>query len=74
MLVVLLVYMLLVVAITPLADAAFGGGWPIEVAVTTAAGGLLTPLLNALLLVIHLDHADTAQGAPPTQRVDQIEA
>jgi hypothetical protein len=70
----MLAYLLLAIAVKPLADAAFGGGWPTEAVLTAVVGGLLTPLFNALLLVIHLDYAGTAQGAPPTQRVDQIAA
>jgi len=71
---VLLAYLMLAIAITPLADAAFGGGWPTDVALTTVAGALLTPLVNALLVVVHLDYVGAGQGAPPTQRVDQMEA
>lgn len=70
-LVVMLGYLLLATLVTPLANAAFGGGWSTDAALTTVVGALFTPLINALLVVMFLDYAGREPGAasapPPAE-------
>ncbi len=73
-LVVMLGYLLLATFVTPLANAAFGGGWPTEAALATLVGALFTPLINALLVVLFLDYAGREPGAAPAPPPGEIAA
>lgn len=70
--VMLLGFLLCTALVKPLADAAFGGGWPTEAALSTVIGALFTPLFNALLLTVFLDYAgdpDAGAPQPPSDRI-----
>jgi len=72
--VMILGYLLCAALVKPLADAAFGGGWPTEAALTTVIGAVFTPMFNALMVIVFLDYAGGEAGAPETQRADRIAA
>lgn len=72
--VMVLGFLLCAALVKPLADLAFGGGWPSETALNTVIGAVFTPLINALLVVVFLDYAGGASGAPETQPADRIAA
>ena len=63
-LVAMIGYLLLATLVTPLANAAFGGGWTTEAALTTVVGALFTPLINTLLVVLYLEYS-AREGTPP---------
>lgn len=72
-LVAMIGYLLIATFVTPLANAAFGGGWTTEAALTTVVGAVFTPLINTLLVVLYFEYSardgatPAAPSPPPTQ-------